>query len=161
MVNGSLNASGDVTVTGGTLGGAGTVGDVTVNAGGALAPGNSVGTLQTGNLTLAGGLSIELGRSAATPVSDAVQVAGGLLNVVLLAPTWMQIVHLLGADLVWMAYVLVGARVVLGRVGHPSLAEQIILFVAVVFGTLNVVGGFVVTDRMLEMFRARRPDGAE
>jgi heme A synthase len=39
------------------------------------------------------------------------QMAGGLLNVVLLAPTWMQIVHLLGADLVWMAYVLVGARV--------------------------------------------------
>ena len=31
----------------------------------------------------------------------------------------------------------------------------IILFVAVVFGTLNVVGGFVVTDRMLEMFKPK------
>ena len=52
--------------------------------------------------------------------------------------------------------VLVGALVVLGRVEHPSLAEQIILFVAVVFGTLNVVGGFVVTDRMLGMFKGKK-----
>jgi NAD(P) transhydrogenase subunit alpha len=29
--------------------------------------------------------------------------------------------------------------------------------VAVIFGTINVVGGFLVTDRMLEMFRTRRP----
>ena len=53
--------------------------------------------------------------------------------------------------------VLIGALVVLGRVEHPSLAIQIILFVAVVFGTLNVVGGFVVTDRMLGMFKGKRP----
>jgi NAD(P) transhydrogenase subunit alpha len=52
--------------------------------------------------------------------------------------------------------VLIGALVVLGRVEHPTLAEQIILFVAVVFGTLNVVGGFVVTDRMLGMFKGKR-----
>jgi NAD(P) transhydrogenase subunit alpha len=53
--------------------------------------------------------------------------------------------------------VLIGALVVLGRVGHPWLAIQIILFVAVVFGTLNVVGGFVVTDRMLGMFKGKKP----
>jgi H+-translocating NAD(P) transhydrogenase subunit alpha len=53
--------------------------------------------------------------------------------------------------------VLIGALVVLGRVAHPSLAIQIILFVAVVFGTLNVVGGFVVTDRMLGMFKGKKP----
>ena len=53
--------------------------------------------------------------------------------------------------------VLIGALVVLGRVEHPTLAEQIILFVAVVFGTLNVVGGFVVTDRMLGMFKGKKP----
>ena len=52
--------------------------------------------------------------------------------------------------------VLIGALVVFGRVQHPSLAEQIILFVAVVFGTLNVVGGFVVTDRMLGMFKGKK-----
>jgi len=49
---------------------------------------------------------------------------------------------------------------VLGRVEHPSLAEQIILFVAVVFGTLNVVGGFVVTDRMLGMFKGKKAPAA-
>ena len=53
--------------------------------------------------------------------------------------------------------VLVGALVVFGEVEHPSLAVQIILFVAVVFGTLNVVGGFIVTDRMLGMFKGKKP----
>ena len=38
-----------------------------------------------------------------------------------------------------------------------SLAGKIILFIAVVFGTLNVVGGFVVTDRMLGMFKGKKP----
>jgi NAD(P) transhydrogenase subunit alpha len=31
----------------------------------------------------------------------------------------------------------------------------------VVFGTINIVGGFLVTDRMLEMFKQRRPDEDE
>ncbi|MBX3274560.1 MAG: COX15/CtaA family protein [Sandaracinaceae bacterium] len=38
------------------------------------------------------------------------QVLGGLVNLVLLAPTWMQLVHLLLADLVWIALVLLGAE---------------------------------------------------
>jgi NAD(P) transhydrogenase subunit alpha len=46
--------------------------------------------------------------------------------------------------------------VVFGEVEHPSLAVQIILFVAVVFGTLNVIGGFIVTDRMLGMFKGKK-----
>jgi H+-translocating NAD(P) transhydrogenase subunit alpha len=37
----------------------------------------------------------------------------------------------------------------------------IVALVAVVLATVNLVGGFVVTDRMLGMFRARRPDGSE
>ena len=57
--------------------------------------------------------------------------------------------------------VLVGALVVLGHGRAPVTgAEQIILFVAVVFGTLNVVGGFVVTDRMLGMFKGKKPPPA-
>lgn len=39
----------------------------------------------------------------------AVQVAAGVLNLVLLAPVWMQLTHLLLADLVWIALVLLGA----------------------------------------------------
>jgi NAD(P) transhydrogenase subunit alpha len=57
--------------------------------------------------------------------------------------------------------VLIGALVVFGRVEHPSIAIQAILFVAVVFGTLNVVGGFVVTDRMLGMFKGKKPQAVK
>ena len=52
--------------------------------------------------------------------------------------------------------VVLGALVVFGEVEHPSLAVKIILFVAVVFGTLNVIGGFIVTDRMLGMFTRKK-----
>lgn len=51
--------------------------------------------------------------------------------------------------------VLVGAMLVLGT---ASGATQLTLgFIACVLATLNVVGGFVVTDRMLEMFTVRKP----
>jgi NAD(P) transhydrogenase subunit alpha len=50
--------------------------------------------------------------------------------------------------------VLIGGVILLGMAG-----DNIVLcglgFVAVILGTLNVVGGFVVTDRMLEMFKAK------
>ena len=50
--------------------------------------------------------------------------------------------------------ILVGAMLVAGSA--DSGLEQTLGFVAVVFGTINVVGGFLVTDRMLEMFKGRR-----
>ena len=49
--------------------------------------------------------------------------------------------------------ILVGSMIVLGN-AHSG-AEQTLGFLAVVLATLNVVGGFVVTDRMLEMFKPR------
>ena len=48
--------------------------------------------------------------------------------------------------------VLVGAMVALGRA--DTLLEQVIGFAGVVLGAGNAVGGYVVTERMLEMFRA-------
>ncbi|GGG00666.1 NAD(P) transhydrogenase subunit alpha PntAb [Rhodococcoides trifolii] len=54
--------------------------------------------------------------------------------------------------------VVLGALVVLGTVENPSILIQIILFIAVVFGTVNVIGGFVVTDRMLGMFKGKAPE---
>ena len=54
--------------------------------------------------------------------------------------------------------VLVGAMLVAGSA--DSGLEQVLAFVAIVFGTVNVVGGFLVTDRMLDMFR-RRPEADE
>ena len=52
--------------------------------------------------------------------------------------------------------VLVGAILVAGRPDADTLT-RIVGFVAVVLATANVVGGFVVTDRMLEMFKKREP----
>jgi NAD(P) transhydrogenase subunit alpha len=49
--------------------------------------------------------------------------------------------------------VLVGA-IAVAAVAHDAVAD-VIAVVAVFLGTLNVVGGFVVTDRMLEMFKGR------
>lgn len=51
-------------------------------------------------------------RQAAVVVAGlaVAQLAAGILNMALLAPTWMQIVHLLVADLLWIAYVLLAAR---------------------------------------------------
>ena len=52
--------------------------------------------------------------------------------------------------------ILIGAMLIVGTA--DSTLEQVLGLVAVVFGTINVVGGFLVTDRMLEMFKGRRPD---
>jgi proton-translocating NAD(P)+ transhydrogenase subunit alpha len=55
--------------------------------------------------------------------------------------------------------ILVGGVIVAGSA--ETAPVLIVALIAVVLATVNLVGGFVVTDRMLEMFRARRPDGAE
>ena len=52
--------------------------------------------------------------------------------------------------------VIVGAILVAGRDGADGWT-QAIGFAAVVLATANVVGGFVVTDRMLEMFKKKEP----
>jgi NAD(P) transhydrogenase subunit alpha len=49
--------------------------------------------------------------------------------------------------------ILVGSMLILGEANTPL--EEILGFIAVILATLNVVGGFVVTDRMLEMFKAK------
>ena len=50
--------------------------------------------------------------------------------------------------------VLLGGLLVLGLADNGTL-NKIILVIAIAFGTINVVGGFLVTDRMLHMFRRR------
>ena len=52
--------------------------------------------------------------------------------------------------------VVVGAMVVLGAPNKDTF-DWIVGFLGVVLGAANVVGGFVVTDRMLEMFKKRDP----
>ena len=51
--------------------------------------------------------------------------------------------------------VIIGAIIVMGKAEPDNYLALILGFLAVILGTLNVVGGFVVTDRMLEMFRSK------
>jgi NAD(P) transhydrogenase subunit alpha len=52
--------------------------------------------------------------------------------------------------------VIIGAIIVMGKAPSDNYLALILGFLAVVLGTLNVVGGFVVTDRMLEMFKKKK-----
>jgi H+-translocating NAD(P) transhydrogenase subunit alpha len=52
--------------------------------------------------------------------------------------------------------VIIGAIIIMGRAETNNYLALILGFLAVVLGTLNVVGGFVVTDRMLEMFKSKK-----
>ena len=52
--------------------------------------------------------------------------------------------------------VIIGALIVMGEAASDDYLALILGFLAVVLGTLNVVGGFVVTDRMLEMFKKKK-----
>ena len=52
--------------------------------------------------------------------------------------------------------VLIGAIIIMGRAETDNYLALVLGFLAVILGTLNVVGGFVVTDRMLEMFKSKK-----
>jgi NAD(P) transhydrogenase subunit alpha len=52
--------------------------------------------------------------------------------------------------------VIIGAIIVMGQAEEGNTIALILGFLAVILGTLNVVGGFVVTDRMLEMFKKKK-----
>ena len=52
--------------------------------------------------------------------------------------------------------VIIGAIIIMGKAESTNYAALVLGFIAVILGTINVVGGFVVTDRMLEMFRKKK-----
>lgn len=52
--------------------------------------------------------------------------------------------------------VIIGAIIIMGRAESDNYLSLILGFLAVILGTLNVVCGFVVTDRMLEMFSKKK-----
>ncbi len=102
VVNGSIANSSLTTVsTGATLGGSGTIGNLTVLDGGYLAPGNSPGTLNTGTLSLSNSsiLSFELNPLNTTVggnINDLINVAGdltldGILNVMPTSGDFLQV----------------------------------------------------------------------
>ena len=73
-------------------------------------------------------------------------------EVVSKVPTMLHTPLMSGANAVH-GVIVVGAMLVAATAGGP--VGIILAFVAVILGTINVVGGFVVTDRMLEMFKKR------
>ena len=56
--------------------------------------------------------------------------------------------------------VIVGGILAIAVAAGDTLGK-VLAFIAIVFGTINVVGGFLVTDRMLEMFKARPTPAAK
>jgi H+-translocating NAD(P) transhydrogenase subunit alpha len=75
-------------------------------------------------------------------------------EVVSKVPTMLHTPLMSGANAIH-GVIVVGAMLVAATADEPL--RVILALVAVLLGTINVVGGFVVTDRMLEMFR-KRPD---
>ncbi|TAL61095.1 MAG: NAD(P) transhydrogenase subunit alpha [Bacteroidetes bacterium] len=77
-----------------------------------------------------------------------VEVIGGV-------PTVLHTPLMSGANAIH-GVVIVGAIYVMLKVDPTDTLALILGFLAVLLGTLNVVGGFVVTDRMLEMFKKKK-----
>jgi len=77
-------------------------------------------------------------------------------EVVSKVPTMLHTPLMSGANAIH-GVIVVGAMLVAATADEPL--RVILALVAVLLGTINVVGGFVVTDRMLEMFR-KRPDAS-
>ncbi|GAA5120662.1 MULTISPECIES: NAD(P) transhydrogenase subunit alpha [Haloechinothrix] len=57
--------------------------------------------------------------------------------------------------------VVLAALIVLGQGVDLGVFNDILLVIAIIFGTINVVGGFLVTDRMLGMFKGKPGDKAK
>ena len=81
------------------------------------------------------------------------------VEVISRVPTVLHTPLMSGANAIH-GIVLVGGIILLGMAGENDTLMAL-GFVAVILGTLNVVGGFVVTDRMLEMFKAKPKDKSE
>jgi NAD(P) transhydrogenase subunit alpha len=77
-------------------------------------------------------------------------------EVVSKVPTMLHTPLMSGANAVH-GVIVVGAMLVAATAEGPL--RIVLALVGVTLGTINVVGGFVVTDRMLEMFRKRSPGG--
>jgi NAD(P) transhydrogenase subunit alpha len=79
-------------------------------------------------------------------------------EVVSKVPTMLHTPLMSGANAVH-GVIVVGAMLVAATAEGPL--RIVLALLGVTLGTINVVGGFVVTDRMLEMFRKRTPGGRD
>ncbi|MEY2829531.1 MAG: hypothetical protein RIQ33_1394 [Bacteroidota bacterium] len=77
------------------------------------------------------------------------------IEVIEKVPTILHTPLMSGANAIH-GVVIIGSIIVMGKASSDDYLVMILGFLAVVFGTLNVVGGFVVTDRMLELFKKKK-----
>ena len=77
------------------------------------------------------------------------------IEVIEKVPTILHTPLMSGANAIH-GVVIIGSIIVMGKASPDDYLVMILGFLAVVFGTLNVVGGFVVTDRMLELFKKKK-----
>jgi NAD(P) transhydrogenase subunit alpha len=77
------------------------------------------------------------------------------IEVISHVPTVLHTPLMSGANAIH-GVVIIGAIIVMGSAEPENYVALILGFVAVILGTLNVVGGFVVTDRMLEFFKKKK-----
>ena len=78
------------------------------------------------------------------------------VEVISRVPTVLHTPLMSGANAIH-GIVLIGGVILLCTAGDNDVLFAL-GFIAVILGTLNAVGGFVVTDRMLEMFKAKTPN---
>jgi NAD(P) transhydrogenase subunit alpha len=101
--------------------------------------------------------SAETGAGASPLVTNlALLVLAGLVGYAVISkvPNTLHTPLMSGTNAIHGVVVL-GGLVLLATGDDLGFVTQLILFVALVFGVVNVIGGFVVTDRMLEMFKAK------
>ncbi|MBA0128332.1 NAD(P) transhydrogenase subunit alpha [Haloechinothrix sp. YIM 98757] len=91
----------------------------------------------------------------------AVLVLAGFLGFVVISkvPNTLHTPLMSGTNAIHGVVVL-AALVVLG-LGVDGVFNKVLLVIAIIFGTINVVGGFLVTDRMLAMFKHKPAGGAD
>ena len=77
------------------------------------------------------------------------------IEVISHVPTVLHTPLMSGANAIH-GVVIIGAIIVMGSAESGNYLALILGFIAVILGTLNVVGGFVVTDRMLELFKKKK-----
>jgi NAD(P) transhydrogenase subunit alpha len=96
------------------------------------------------------------------PANLAILVLAGFVGVAVVSkvPNTLHTPLMSGTNAIH-GIVLLGGLVVLGRLEHPPVLDAVLLVLAIAFGTVNVVGGFLMTDRMLAVLKTRpRPEQA-
>src|SRR6195952_4307882 len=112
------------------------------------------GDRQRGRQTSRGGRGMILASTLTTNL--AILVLAGFIGFVVISkvPNTLHTPLMSGTNAIH-GIVLLGGIIVLGNLENPSAVDIVLLVVAIAFGMINVIGGFLVTDRMLGMFKAK------